>query len=341
MKKRGVITGEVILFMVELMLIGMCFISLMSFVQTIANKTLVEKNFLSKDLSLVLNTMYASPGIIKYTYYFDEIDLSKFTFDLKYNKVGVADAATPNNVKPVQTMYRYGNDDSIKLSKDEIGGFSDFQLANNGRTIFIDEKLKITDYRLYCLEPESGLKIGKIILDPGHGGNDKGLESGDKKESEEMLRLVKFVDDELSDFEVESTRGKNIDYTRDVEPLTSRYAQVKELQNYDLVMSFHLGKYDKNKNYLKAYVSSARDGMFRSFVCNVVDTLGDIKIDGKNIFDEVTIFEIDGDEVPNNSYEVVLKHPNSVIFEVGNIDSDKTDYSEIAKGINDMLMRFR
>lgn len=333
MSKRGVITGELLLFIVELTLIGLCFYSLMSFVKTVDEGTLLEKNFLSKDLALVLNTIYASPNVLQSSYFTKNIDLSKFEFTFTEGKVDVRD----KNLIGIPTKYLYGYDNNIDLGKIEIKDMPKFDIANDGRKIFISSDLTLNNHKLYCTLPKKELSIGRIILDPGHGGaDDIGLISGNIKESEYSLRFSEILENELSsDYFVTKTRNADYDVDR------FDYVNSKVNSQNDIIFSIHLDQYAKTRNFLKAYVPMSRSPVFKNFVCNLLDRLSE-----NEQYDSVVIFEINLDNIKKESYQSVLFHPNSVILEIGNIQNDfiqsnfgqneMIDFSETIKGtLND------
>ncbi len=70
----------------EFLLAFIVLLALFQFVAQNAEHTLFEKNYLSRDFALLLNTIYAAPGDITYTY---AEGTQKFSFDASGNQVRV------------------------------------------------------------------------------------------------------------------------------------------------------------------------------------------------------------------------------------------------------------
>jgi len=125
-KKSQLITRNMI---IHLGMIGILFLIsfvLFSYVKSIEKDTEFQKIFLSRDLALMMNTLYSAPGNVEYTYSFDKLDLSKFKFEFKSLEdkqvAGVIDEsiaktypyAKPSQSKEENLVY---NANSIKFSK--------------------------------------------------------------------------------------------------------------------------------------------------------------------------------------------------------------------------------
>ncbi|MBI4439378.1 hypothetical protein HY638_00230 [Candidatus Woesearchaeota archaeon] len=61
----------------------------LAYVNTIIDNSFYDKIYLSRDLAITINTIYTAPGNVDYTYFKDNIDLSKYTFTLKQGQIGV------------------------------------------------------------------------------------------------------------------------------------------------------------------------------------------------------------------------------------------------------------
>ena len=70
----------------ELILAAIVIIALFKFVHDVAEQTIFAKNYFARDMSLLVNALYAAPGEVSYIY--DE-DTSKFIFDFKLNRLTV------------------------------------------------------------------------------------------------------------------------------------------------------------------------------------------------------------------------------------------------------------
>ena len=70
----------------ELVIVFLVGLVLLDTVNSEAKGTAFEKNYLARDSALLINTIYASPGDIEYSYPYKT---DNFIFDFKKNKVGV------------------------------------------------------------------------------------------------------------------------------------------------------------------------------------------------------------------------------------------------------------
>lgn len=66
-----------------IVLAGIVFYLLVSYVQSIEKNANFEMTFFSRDLALLTNTLYAAQGDVDYTYSSDELPLSTFNFKFK------------------------------------------------------------------------------------------------------------------------------------------------------------------------------------------------------------------------------------------------------------------
>ena len=70
----------------ELVLAAIVIISLIMFVEDVVRQTIFEKNFLARDIAILVNTLYASPGAVAYDYG-EEID--EFVLWFEDNRISV------------------------------------------------------------------------------------------------------------------------------------------------------------------------------------------------------------------------------------------------------------
>jgi len=61
-------------------------IAIFTFINDVAEQTIFEKNFLVRDISLVINTLYAAPGEVSYNYI---EDTGEFTLEFTKNKITI------------------------------------------------------------------------------------------------------------------------------------------------------------------------------------------------------------------------------------------------------------
>lgn len=322
-KKKGLAANDILLFIIEWSLVVLTLITMLSFVNTLAKGTLIEKNLISKDLALVLNTIQASPNTVLTHYFFDNIDLSKFTFDFTNGAVSVADIPTEDAPKPFPKRYKYGMSDSIRLLDNEINlveRYSRFEIANNGKSLSIENGLTING-ELFC-EPPSTYTFGKLIIDPSHGGDDKGFIDGEKKESEIVLSYAKALDNKLG-MTTSATRAKEFNYDNDVAARLLRFQYIYNFANEnDIIVSLHLGQYDKTLNFVKIYVPMNANPITKGIACQFLNKLILLKVNNAQLYDDIAILEVNQNKIDRESDMAILLHPNSMLIEIGNINRD-------------------
>lgn len=114
--KKADVTVELLFVLIQLILALAIYAALQSYVNSVGDDTLYEKIYLSKDLALFLNTLYAGPGEVNYAYSNEELVLSRFIFDFKNQKVVVKEIAE----KPIPIEHPYGEDKNLEWKSEEI-----------------------------------------------------------------------------------------------------------------------------------------------------------------------------------------------------------------------------
>jgi N-acetylmuramoyl-L-alanine amidase len=339
MKKRGsVIVGEVLLWILEFLLIGITFASMVNFVMVVHKDTIFERNQLSKDISMVINALHSSPNQIWISYP-NNIDVDKFNFEFYRGLVSVMDNATEDNKNPIPLSYRYPMSTSVFLrsikGENRIKDYKKLEFLFNGNEIIIDKDLSLRRYHLCNEYAHTGLGIREIFIDPGHDNSDKGFNDNEHEITLRYAQAIKnqltlLRDDERVNFELTRETGRSIDRSDIVSELN---------RNQDeFLISLHLGKYNPSKNYIKAFISERREPLFKLMICNILK-----RVQEKNNYDSSIIIEIDPDEVYSNSHDILLLNENSAIIEIGNIDSSRRLISEIefASIIKEVLLEFK
>ena len=99
----------------ELVVVALVGVILVDMVNEEVKDTGFQKNYLSRDNALLLNTIYSSPGDIQYTY---QEKTGKFIFDLKQNKIEVYE---PNEVTEGGVVnYPFSEDRTYDLAYAKI-----------------------------------------------------------------------------------------------------------------------------------------------------------------------------------------------------------------------------
>ena len=82
-KKGTLITRQMLEHLIKLGFLFFIYYLLQSYVKSIEKDTEFQKIFLSRDIALLVNTLYTAPGEVTYNYHSDKLDLSKFKLELK------------------------------------------------------------------------------------------------------------------------------------------------------------------------------------------------------------------------------------------------------------------
>ena len=85
--KKG-ISDEMFFNIFEIVLAFIVILSLFNFVSGVVKQTIFEKNYLARDASALVNTIYAAPGDLEYTYY-ENAKGNTFLFNFMQNKIEI------------------------------------------------------------------------------------------------------------------------------------------------------------------------------------------------------------------------------------------------------------
>lgn len=128
MKKRGksslflckkADTNEIYHILIQILIAITVYWILQSYVDSVAKDTLFEKSYLSKDLGLLVNIIYGSPGEVKYTYSNDRAELSRFDFGFDGQRVKVEESASKGKIAAEQP---YAEDLALPYSGQKLSG---------------------------------------------------------------------------------------------------------------------------------------------------------------------------------------------------------------------------
>ena len=149
MKKRGncplfflhkkAQTNEVYHILIQILIALAIYWILQSYIDSVAKDTLFEKYYLSRDLSLLTNTIYGAPGEIKYIYANDKAELNKFEFEFREQKVSVDETESKGQLKLEQP---YGEDISSPFSGQKISNSNQIAFSKTKNNLEINQNLK-------------------------------------------------------------------------------------------------------------------------------------------------------------------------------------------------------
>jgi N-acetylmuramoyl-L-alanine amidase len=188
LKKRGLFHGrkaeeEIYTVIIDLVLLAIVLVTLLFFIKDIAKNTYFEKAYLARDLALTADVMQTGHGETHYTY--KNQQLSNFTADFKENKASIY-----TKQEDVHLTYPFYTN---SLSK------SQFSVFENKDTLFFtgcsggfyimptDQKCPLNCQAVVPVDNR------RLVIDPGHGGTDKGISAGSTTESALALDTAKYI----------------------------------------------------------------------------------------------------------------------------------------------------
>jgi N-acetylmuramoyl-L-alanine amidase len=332
--KRG--TGDVshhaYLVVFELILVASVFLALMGYVKSLEENTLFEKSYLSKDLALLMNTIYASPSQVSYVYS-AKFDLSRFNFVFQDSAVTVYEvfgsasnsfgSADSRNIKGAKIYYPFGSDANIKFGAPTISNPNAllFSFADSSVTISSGDIVS----SLFC--PEVVTKDSsahKVVIDPGHGidtrfgpsGTGLGAGLADPSTGVREQDLVKAIAVSLSGvlqqdgYETGLAR-QNDDYVS----MQDRLA-IASADDVSIVISIHVSKGPSDTARAYIFSNSASSIKSEKLACFI---LKELSLKFRNITKAEIVFLDSGDLIDGSPFSILNSKKVSVLLEIGSI----------------------
>lgn len=125
MTKKGVVKQYFV--MAELLFVGIIVLGMILFSKGAADGKDIEKNYLARDMGLLLTAIYAAPGDVRYTYY-----LQNDEFDIQISKGQVI--ISENGLRPI--TYYYAEDETMQNP--------DFKTQKPKQIIFVKKGKQVT-----------------------------------------------------------------------------------------------------------------------------------------------------------------------------------------------------
>ena len=158
LRNKKAISHEVFLNVFEIVLAAIVIITLLNFVQSVVNNTIFEKNYLSRDLATLTNTIYSAPGDVNYNYQ-EKTGKFSFTFDFSPSKIKVSE----NYEKPNSLVVIGENLLSHKNEQDELNNPVFYLFGENKNFIFDYTAIKSDKgiAKLNFIKSNSQIKVSK------------------------------------------------------------------------------------------------------------------------------------------------------------------------------------
>lgn len=144
MQKRGffsnnkgtLVTRQMLIHLGMIGLLVLIYFFLDAYVDSIRQDTQFEQLFLSRDIALLMNSLYSAPGNVEYTYSFENLDLSKYNFELK--ELSSSDDKPIVEVKghELKKTYPYATN-SLYKGTYRVSGAKEIKFSKSGSKIII------------------------------------------------------------------------------------------------------------------------------------------------------------------------------------------------------------
>ena len=335
--KKGAINEQLLFLIIDITIILVVWLALFNYVRSVERDTLFDKIYLTKDIALLINTAYSSPGNLFYTYSSDELDLSLFDFYFKDGFVTIKENPDGNEL-----YFPYAADSSFETELPNIVSPEKIEFAKTDNKLQAKESLTYDLNQLSCpnIGIEGKLSSQSIVVDPGHGAvsgepKDPGLEFKDynlrdKKEAYITADIANHIEGALDN--VELTR-----YSDSYETTEARLTVIEE-HNAGIVISIHIGNYSNNHNSVKAFIKHNPGNpetylKSRKLACMILNEFSSkLELDGIVIvpIDTSTLAEEDPMQIINFEDKI------AVLFEIGNINTvqGRKMFNDISKTSN-------
>lgn len=302
------------------------------------------KKFLARDLALVKNVEFASPGVLMYIYGKQAEAFSDFeiTFDDQY----VVFSGTP---------YPYAVDTGVTFLKKPniIAGANALALIRSSQEQLITTSGEINPLRLRC-GPVIERIPGKITLDPGHGWRERiAKQEREKGASEE--EIARFAGDKgiitAIGYESEIMRTlalrvyghdpKKYAQTRSLKEDSSQSLDDRQQNVEGAVLSLHATTDPKLRAFIN--VKGEKKAMSEQLACKLLNAITD---QFPNIFNGASIIPFDDKRIlPEDAKLVLIRDKPGVLLEIGNIDDPNSplhkERSALAKAIDSAVRELR
>lgn len=321
MKKRGAATiAPTLLIIFEIILVVMVAYMMFDKVNSIQKKGFFEKKFYARDIATVLDAMPKDDTRMILAYNPPFVLLSKFDYEFK-----------PSTILVDDEQYHHAADITAKLKNPDT-----IWLASTDKQTASNKIIPEHRYNFKCGKTKAA--IAGIILDPGHGWNqkladegatnpgDKGITSGSTYESElaRQTALVLSSAAKQGGLGIKSTRGLENDTNTN---MTQRIKLIKENPAF-AVISIHYGP--TSNNNIKAYINADSRYFTESqrIACEALNALSE-KYEKE--LTGTALIAINTELLPpDDPRQVLLKDRTAVLFELGSIDAFSTRTAELA-----------
>ncbi len=330
-------TEKMLWILTEIFILILLMAGQIAWIHSLLEDTKYERNYLNRDMALLIGTLYSAPGNVDYLYTTERTNISKFAFTFSKQRIVSNDAGMENPV-----YYWYADD--LK-EKSVIQG--QFEKPSEIPFCYVAGVVKLG--RVNCSHirlnkcPEVDTKkegVPLIMLDPVFGGDEKGKISEDgvlteAEASRAILFSFKNYGLSASSFTFDSTRDLQYDLAAGTTLPISDRIDMANSKTYDLLITLTVGESAKDRNPVNIYVPKEHSLANEKLAC----MLGNAFIINNN---EVTSIS---PIIVNPDNELLNAKPHVAIeIQLGNINNPHssllTDQAAVGKVINDVLKQY-
>jgi len=366
--KKGDINEQMYTLIVNIVAIVIVFGIVFNHIESIRKNTLFDKAYLSRDLALLTNTIYSSPGNIFYNYpnSSNKIDITKFDISFKggyvivnehpegneikssYTKELSFESSLPGLIETPEEIYFVKTDNTFSIGgiiwTEEGFEFSGGEFGGAGVTRTWTGEDNLVTYwsstynlnHISCpdIEIEEELSNQVIVIDPGHGDDPGDLPPKETPRHDPGLEFDKKKESSIT-VEIGWDRialRKDFISTRDDERYISLQERKNSAENANIIISIHIGNYSNNHNSVKAFIPYKTNKYLESkkLACKILNAfLSEFKLDG------VVIVSVDTSILPEEDPMQILNFEDkvAVLLEIGNINTEqgRNMFNEISK----------
>lgn len=328
MKKRGV--AFPMLLASEVVVAAIILLLLMNHAVKWSSSERPYQAYLAKDMALIISSLYSSPGgniLIDYTQ-----NASNFTVSINEENVSLY----RKGPKTDDISRKFIGTETDKIITKLLEKPNKIQFAKIGNKIIIDNQLKVNLNTLFCDETTGEtLKDKKILIDPGY-------EEGNIEESKKICNIGNGL---ISNIIAEGFDPLNILSTIKFDVGEPKSLYCKDISKTDasidanVIISLRAGKYDNEKNNIKAFIisGSGKEKESKILACLIINSIlsnkrvNDVNIDGVSIIPvnlETTnenfpkyIFLKNGEKAED--FNAADFDKTFVLLEIGNAESEQ------------------
>jgi hypothetical protein len=304
--------------LLDLILISMTLLASFGYITSIKKDTTFARDYIVRDLAHLIETIYAAPGNVMYTYAVPEIWKSNLTVKISNNLVSVSEKLKDFNT----ASFSFASNQNIRNTMGNTNK-QPIVFSKVGDELFIGKSnLNI----LQCGKKQNILVNGsntKLFLDISGDPANGNIIGKFKSSKITSVIAASFLNGVRNNFVISHSRlaDKFDDLSAD-KPRLSDEKITELMKDSDILVSLNIGSNaNKNKEYVKAYYPLAigdNNDKSKYLACKIVNSIaGSLPA----TFDSVSIIPVNLEYAQSNLKSFMSKNKLAVYIEIGNMDS--------------------